>query len=120
MSTASWPVDSSWSSPIRSNRPWSSLSIGIVNTTTTLPNYRRADHMVAAIDLSQGRYGRATFEPPTGISTIVLPDPYANSSESPGHVDRVTGPGGAAIFVAHLQPGDRLRLGPGYARVEGH
>jgi len=61
--------------------------------------------------------GRATFEPPAGISTIVLPDLYANSSESAGRVDRVTGPGGAAIFVAHLQPGDRLRLGPGYARV---
>jgi len=85
-----------------------------------LPRYRRADHLVAAIDLRQDRLGRATFQVPAGISTIVLPDLYANSAETPGRVERVTGTDGAVIFVAHVQPGDQLRIGPGYARTVAH
>src|SRR5579859_1310666 len=85
-----------------------------------LPRYRRADHLVAAIDLRQDRLGRATFQVPAGISTIVLPDLYANSAETPGRVERVTGTDGAVVFVAHVQPGDQLRIGPGYARTVAH
>jgi hypothetical protein len=85
-----------------------------------LPRYRRAEHLVAAIDLRQDRLGRATFQVPAGISTIVLPDLYANSAETPGRVERVTARDGAVIFVAHAQPGDQLRVGPGYARIVAH
>jgi hypothetical protein len=87
-----------------------------------LSRYRRADHLVAAIDLRQDGLGRATFQVPAGISTIVLPDLYANSAETPGGVERVAGTDGdgAIIFVAHVQPGDQLRVGPGYARTIAH
>jgi len=85
-----------------------------------LPRYRRADHLVAASDLRQDRLGRATFQVPAAIGTIVLPDLYANSAETPGRVERVTGTDGAVIFVAHVQAGDQLRVGPGYARTVGH
>jgi len=82
-----------------------------------LPAYRRADHLVAAIELPQDRLGRGTFQVPIGISTIVLPDLYTNSTEMPGAVERVTGTNGAVIFVAHVRPGEQLRVGPGYARI---
>lgn len=60
---------------------------------------------------------RVTLDPPPGVDTIVLPDLYVNTSDRLAGLQRARTAQQVDVFVARLQPGERLRLGQFYARV---
>jgi len=91
-----------------------------------LPQYKIGllfDVAVAGAVTDTSRYWerRATLSVPAGVTAVLFPDLGANSSDSPGLVERMDLGAGVEMFVAAVRAGDQVRYGYQYAsavRVE--
>lgn len=84
-----------------------------------LPRRARQERVLSALSLlgASPDAPRITVQPPAGVNTILLPDLYDNASDRRAGMDRIRVTRDVNMFVAHLRPGERLRLGHDYARV---
>jgi hypothetical protein len=88
-----------------------------------LPPYRinlLFDVAVAGAVTDTSRYWerRTELTVPAGTTTILFPDLVQNSSDNPGLVQHVDLGEGVDLFVAAVQPGDKVRYGYQYASAQ--
>lgn len=84
-----------------------------------LPRRAQQGRVLSALSLlgANPTLPRVTVTPPAGVNTILLPDLYDNTSDRRASMERIRVTRDVTMFVAHLRPGERLRLGHMYARV---